>query len=131
MLCVGVLAHVTSTIETLTKILEFLKPGGCCILQFTDQDQFISMFLNCISQMQSKFTSSYPYKLNLIFSKQLSKTVVDIGFLLEKEINYWTVLPGFGKLPISANQKILSFLNGKRHISNLGSEKIWMLRKLD
>jgi 2-polyprenyl-3-methyl-5-hydroxy-6-metoxy-1,4-benzoquinol methylase len=40
-ICIGVLAHVVSVEETVAKVVRFLKPGGRCIFQITDADQYL------------------------------------------------------------------------------------------
>ena len=45
-LCVGVLAHVPDTEALVGRIACLLKPGGRCVLQFTDAARFLSKLLH-------------------------------------------------------------------------------------
>ena len=57
-ICVGVLAHVTSIESAVAKIASLVRPGGRCIIEFTDAAQPLGALLAFVGRLpQARFSS--------------------------------------------------------------------------
>jgi len=51
-LCLGVLAHVSSIESVVAKVASLVKPGGRCIFQISDYSQFFNKFALCVQSLR-------------------------------------------------------------------------------
>jgi len=128
-LCVGVLAHVSSLQSTMRKISRLIKPGGHLLLQFTDQNQWIGRFFSTCGQFSRRLKGLSHYELTPVWSEKLIKLAAENDLTLVKENCIWTTFPGIGKMPISTALYFLKFVNDRISLVKHASEKIWLMKK--
>ncbi|MBN2117181.1 MAG: class I SAM-dependent methyltransferase [Anaerolineales bacterium] len=128
-LCVGVLAHASSIQAVLQTINRLLRPGGRCLLQFSDQEQLVARITSLYYEFWRGQNDSYTYRINSIRRSEMQSLIRQNNFLLIKEKKYWAMLPGIGKLPTKVAYRFLMRLSQNDLISSLGGDKIWLLIK--
>ncbi len=111
-LCVGVLAHVPSVEKTIGKISDLLVPGGICVLQITDQDQFLAGLIGNVRKLRPVL-----YSVNKISFRQLIQVASLHQLYAVEKKRYSLLFPGMGILPqkflywyqrLSLNHSLLS-----------------------
>jgi cyclopropane fatty-acyl-phospholipid synthase-like methyltransferase len=126
-ICVGVISHVESVFDLLSKLNELTSVGGNIILQFTANEKLLSHFNN----MRYKFfrTEIYNYEVNCVSTSQIVELLSSLGIQIIKKVNHFPVSPLFS--PFTYNQKLhLLYWSSKSHfLSNFGSEAIFLLTK--
>jgi 2-polyprenyl-3-methyl-5-hydroxy-6-metoxy-1,4-benzoquinol methylase len=128
-ICLGVLAHVSLVSEAMEKISKLLRPGGRCIIQFTDLDQPFSKFLYLYFLVHKFFADPYHYSINHITFREIAQLTNQCHLRLERKLRYSLLLPGMGKLPDQFLYKYELFTFQHRLLSRLGSEMILLLTK--
>ena len=119
-LAIGVLAHLPNIKDVLIKIKSHLNDNGICIIQFSNADSRLVKWN--IKRRKSK------HPINKIRYPIINELVGQIGFQIEREIQYGIFPPGYGKLP---NEMLFNFTMltyQKRWLSNFGSEFIWLMK---
>jgi SAM-dependent methyltransferase len=128
-LCLGVLAHIPSVEHAIIKISDLLRPGGSCILQFTDQSQFFSRLNNFYYSIYRRFADQYRYSVNLMTYRQIRTLLVSNQLQLRRECRYSVLLPGFGKLPDQALFRYQLFTLQNSWISRIGTDVVMLVTK--
>lgn len=128
-LCIGVLAHVVSVAETVTKVASFLKPGGRCIFQITDADQCLGKFLVTFYRVWDFIVPTRGYTVNATrLSYMAHVTHCHRLRLLDKQ-QYCSILPGMGKIPNTWLEKYQMFMLTHNVLSRMGSEVLLLYVK--
>jgi ubiquinone/menaquinone biosynthesis C-methylase UbiE len=129
-MCIGVLAHVPSISDAIDKIFDFLKPGGQCLVQFTDHSKLNSK-INSAYYSLSAFIHGNPYKYSLqkITYDGLLEIVKKRKFELINQCRYSLLFPGMGHLPDNFLFRYQLFTLRTSWISHYGSEVIILLKK--
>ncbi len=77
-ICLGILAHISSPEQLLNKISKLLKPGGTLILQNTNSGHFYSYLIRFYLGLKN-LISRQPYKLNKVKDGFVKKTLETNG----------------------------------------------------
>lgn len=128
-ICLGVLAHLPSVEHGIAKIASLLKPGGHCIVQFTDQKRLVAKIDRAYQMLRQTMRPLYDYSPNPMSSTSVEKMLDDHGLRIVARRRYSLLLPGMGKLPdrFLFRYQLLSLRNPV--LSSLGSEVILHLTK--
>lgn len=94
-LCIGVLAHVSSVERCMELLANFLMPGGYCVLQITGNDYKIAKFLNLYRSLRNRSG----YQLNTMNLFSIISLCRKNGLEFLRSTNYAPLLPGMGILP--------------------------------
>jgi len=133
-LCLGVLAHVDSPINIITKMVSLLKPNGSIIVQNTDSRHPVSYLFKLYSALRNVLLPS-PYSLNRISGTRLMEIFSDQGLKLSAIYRYNLPFPGMIRIFSSDNlYKFIKKIYGthtNNHFSWLGRECIYYFRKLE
>ncbi len=129
-LCIGVLAHLQSLDECVKKLNYLLKPGGLCLIQFTDYSSWITkldVLYSSLLRAIGKDTRKYP--LQRIFYSDVLGCFSKNGFEVVEQCRYSLLLPGMGRLPNKFLYKYEMFTLKSPYLSRLGTEVILLLKK--
>ena len=97
-LCIGVLAHVSSPGDVIGKIATLLKPGGLLILQCTDFSHFVRRRLASYSRLWG-FVRPPRYSVaNRLRSNDVLEMTARYGFQPTASFGYSCALPGFHRI---------------------------------
>jgi 2-polyprenyl-3-methyl-5-hydroxy-6-metoxy-1,4-benzoquinol methylase len=91
--CMGVLAHVTSPSNVVQKAAALLKPGGTLILECTDSKHFVRRLMALPSAFLALFRPS-EYKLNELTSEEVLGMAATHGLELKAMFRYSWPPPG-------------------------------------
>jgi len=128
-LCIGVLAHVVSVEETITKISELLKPGGRCVIQITDNDQMSGKFMNAYYRVRNKASQTNSYPLNKTGLSSIVSSATRHGLTLLQKRRYLAPFLGMGKMPNEWLFKYELFTMRQHFISRFGSEAVGLYQR--
>ena len=92
-ICMGVLAHVTSPAEIIRKAAALLKPGGKLILECTDSRHYVRRFLRLPSHFMTLFRPG-SYKLNELTGREVLAMAEASGLELNATFRYSWPPPG-------------------------------------
>jgi ubiquinone/menaquinone biosynthesis C-methylase UbiE len=98
-ICVGVLAHVESVEAVLARIVTLLKPGGSCVLQWTDSDRILTRMNRHVEALRERLRKRRRYLMNVTCTSHIVPTATALGLRPHKVIRYSVMLPGMGVLP--------------------------------
>lgn len=98
-LCVGVLAHVESIESALCRISKLLKPGGCCILQWTDNDRILTRINRQVALLRECLGARRKYLMNATRTSHIVPAAAAVGLYSERLIRYAVTLPGMSMIP--------------------------------
>lgn len=133
-LCLGVLAHVDSPRNIISKMVSLLKPNGSIIVQNTDSRHPVSYLYNLYWAFRNVLLPA-PYSLNRINSSRLLEIFSDQGLKPSATYRYNMPVPGMARVFSGDNlYKLIKKIYGT-HTNNrfswLGSECMYCFRKLD
>jgi 2-polyprenyl-3-methyl-5-hydroxy-6-metoxy-1,4-benzoquinol methylase len=126
-LCIGVLAHVASLEDTVARISGYLKPGGRCIVQITDNDRLFGRILNSYNSRRARH--SYGYAFTPTGSAQLLQLASRHGLSLQREHHYLSPFPGMRLLPDRWLFHLERLALSRPSLSALGSERLFLFTK--
>lgn len=98
-LCFGVLAHVPDVSVAIKQLSYLLRPGGLCLVQFTDQDQWMARLQWMVYYWQRHWKDNYRYSVNPITEAAIIALVKGNGFQVIDAFRYSFLMPGMGRLP--------------------------------
>jgi ubiquinone/menaquinone biosynthesis C-methylase UbiE len=78
-ICLGVLAHVTDTRRAIMRLADLVKPGGLCLLQFTDADSAMATFGRWYWRFRELFADPHPYSLAGLTPAEVWKVAAEAG----------------------------------------------------
>jgi ubiquinone/menaquinone biosynthesis C-methylase UbiE len=123
-LAIGLLAHLPSIDDFFKHAREnVVKQGGVLILQFSDNESWITRLNHLLAKR-------YSYKLNRISPKLLISAAKSNGFELKEEIRYGFQLPGMGSLPDGLLYRYAKFIMWSGIGRYFGSEVIWKMEAM-
>jgi SAM-dependent methyltransferase len=96
-ICLGVLAHVTSAPNAVRVLGSLLKPGGRCIIQFTDHGRFTSRMLGLYQFWLAQRRNGY--QVNRMSFREVASWARGAGLELVRFQRCGLPLPGMGRLP--------------------------------
>ena len=117
-ICVGVLAHVRSVMQTMKRVSAALRPGGLCVLQTTDHASPLGWLLNHYYGWRSRER----YELNTITLADLVATARLCGLTQTGSRRYGLLLPGLGRLPYVWERRMEELVGSDPRLSRLGAE---------
>lgn len=123
-ICIGVLAHVTSVEETIAKVARFLKLGGRCIFQITDTDCYLGKFLMTFYRVRNFIVRSRGYVVNETHLSYITNLTHCNRLTFLDKRQYWSILPGMGKMPNKWLWKYQVFTLTHDPLWRMGSEVI-------
>jgi SAM-dependent methyltransferase len=94
-LCVGVLAHVSSPVALIDRVARALRPGGRCIIQITDDGHPFGWLLNRYYRRRKRST----WTMNTMTRRAINSVLANHGFREGSSRRYGLLLPGSGWLP--------------------------------
>lgn len=129
-LCIGVLAHVQSIPNAISKLASLTKPNGICIVQFSDVGNPLTRIQLLYYQLWKRIRDRYHYSLNTLTYSKFIKISQDNHFYIVKRFRYFSNIPGMSILPASFSNQLLLHMFKSRMISSIGTEiSAMMLRK--
>ena len=123
-ICIGVLAHVVSVRETIAKVARLLKPSGRCIFQITDADQYLGKFIVNFYRVHDFVLHSRGYSVNKTHLSYITDTAYFNRLVFLDKRQYWSILPGMGKMPNAWLWKYQFFTLTHSLLLHMGSEVI-------
>jgi len=94
-LCIGLLAHVSSVELLLKRAATATRPGGHCILQITDSGHPLGWLLTHYARVRQR----EGYRLNELTRQKLVALAARYGLMPVGSRRYGLLLPGTGRLP--------------------------------
>lgn len=129
-LCLGVLAHVPNVDDAIKKIKSLLRPGGVCVLQFTDQRQWLAGLQWLVYSLLRWLSGKDGYWVNPITHANIMALVTDNGFQVVDAVRYSFLFPGMGRLPNTWLYRYQLFTLENSCLSQHGTDVILKLIKL-
>lgn len=131
-LCVGVIAHVTSVDKLFNGIDKVLKPGGMLILETTPNPYPIGKFLFPYYFLRNLLLgSSARYSKNRLKVAELMRIAFSMNLSLLRSVRYSFPLPGMSHWPKSIKLKYTLFTLNNSLMSKFGSEHVFLFKKLN
>jgi 2-polyprenyl-3-methyl-5-hydroxy-6-metoxy-1,4-benzoquinol methylase len=130
-LCIGVLAHVSSVDRTIRKISDLLEPGGRCILQFSDQDRALARLEVHYARLRQRLHDHYGYSLNLMTADEVLALASGAGLRYRDSRRYSLLLPGMGKLPAAFLYRYQRMTLKLPLLSRFGTEVVALFDKAE
>jgi len=96
-LCIGVLAHVTSPADFIAKMVSLLKPGGSIIVECTDSRHFLSRMVFLFYKGWGLLRPT-TYSLNAISYSEIMKILGDYQLQPKAKFRYAAAIPGSYRL---------------------------------
>jgi SAM-dependent methyltransferase len=130
-LCVGVLAHVPSVTETIAKLSAFLKPGGRCVLEFTDASRICSWLFHLYHRVKvyCHAASTYAWPLNRLTSDQVLSVARSHHLEMIEARRHALLVPGISRLPASWLIRYELFVMKCPRLARHGSEVVCLFEK--
>jgi ubiquinone/menaquinone biosynthesis C-methylase UbiE len=131
--CVGVLAHVDSPAEFISKIAKVLRPGGTLILAFTDSKHFVGRLARLTGWLKELIAPAR-YPTNVISFSDVAQSLRRNHLNLVSKFRYAEmVVPGIEKIvPAGAILKLSRLVFGRctqNRNAWLGNEYICLLTR--
>ena len=100
-LCIGVLAHVPDVDATLDLVAGATKPGGRCLIQLTDKDQWTLRAFDKYGELRNRISSAdrRGYTTNKMSVAEIRGAVERRGLAFEELRRYGLLLPGIQRFP--------------------------------
>ena len=129
-ICIGVLAHVTSMEKMIFKVSSLLKNGGYCVFQITEWRNILNKISNLSVILNNRQSNTCGYQINKTNRQEVIDIASKAGLEFFMEARYWPLLPGMRKLltyDICFKYQLVTLRN--YYISKLGSEIIMLFYK--
>jgi hypothetical protein len=131
-LCIGVLAHVSTPTRAIAKIASLLEQDGCVIAQITDHHHFVSWASRACRKV-SELVTLAPYRPNLLSAKEVIEMFARQKIELVGVYRYSSPLPGMGRvLSGSSLYRLIRLLHGRyprNRNAGLGNEFLCLFRR--
>jgi 2-polyprenyl-3-methyl-5-hydroxy-6-metoxy-1,4-benzoquinol methylase len=127
-LCIGVLAHVQSPAATLRQIARLVGPGGCALIQLTDDGYRLGRLTHWIGDLRRRFVDASAHTLNHMTLESICAELHDAGFQLSKSYRYIFV-PGLRRLPTAVTRTVVRAVNGPI-LSQRGGEVLALFERM-
>jgi 2-polyprenyl-3-methyl-5-hydroxy-6-metoxy-1,4-benzoquinol methylase len=124
-LCVGVLAHVSSVEAVITKVVQSLRPGGLCVLQITDDGSPLGSLLN----RYYRFREHAGYQLSMVSAAALLKIAARHNLRPLHSRRYGIQIPGLGLIPAGWEAKAEMNVASRPRLARLGAELLVCFRR--
>jgi len=121
-LCIGVLAHVPNRRSLIELVSRCVAPGGCALLQFTDNSYLLGRVTNRLYVLLRRLFHPAAHRLNQMTIDDVLSDMAEQGFRLTASHRY-VYLPGLQRLP-SLFSRAMAQLGGSKPVANCGGEVI-------
>jgi SAM-dependent methyltransferase len=128
-LCIGVLAHVSSLPQAIQRAAELTAPGGACVLQLTDHDRLLGKVHDAVSVLRRALRRPRGYAVNRIRLGEVLALAADHGLVAADSRRYWGLWPGMGLLPRELGLRFMELTRRRAFLSRRGAEVLTLLRK--
>jgi SAM-dependent methyltransferase len=125
-LCVGVLAHMPAPEVVVAKAASLVKPGGRLVLQITDYGRPVGKCFYWMARLASPRRS---YRLARMASDQVIRWAGSSGLNLTTTRCYPTSLPGYRRLPIRVQERMLEAMRASAWAAPLRTETLLLFDK--
>jgi cyclopropane fatty-acyl-phospholipid synthase-like methyltransferase len=119
-LCIGLLAHVPDIAATLRLVASCVAPGGCALLQLTDDSYFFGRVAHWTGALHRRFVQPSAHIPNHMTLEQVRAEMAGLGFELTSSYRYADV-PGVRLLPPAMTRAIVGRAD-RRPLSSYGGE---------
>jgi 2-polyprenyl-3-methyl-5-hydroxy-6-metoxy-1,4-benzoquinol methylase len=131
-ICLGLLAHVNSPEQLLTKLSHIISPGGHLIIQNTDSAHFYSHLIRCYLGLKN-IISKQRYKLNKVKGSFVEQQVSKNGLQLIKTFRYNQSFLGLSNLftnekKYKLTRQFFGSVDENKH-ANWGSDVTYLFKK--
>jgi ubiquinone/menaquinone biosynthesis C-methylase UbiE len=94
-LCIGLMAHVSSPERLVEQAMRATRSGGRCVIQFTDRGRPLGWLLTCYARIRRR----EGYRLNELNGRDVVRLADACGLRLVAARRYGLLLPALGRLP--------------------------------
>jgi SAM-dependent methyltransferase len=119
-LCIGVLAHVADPLATVRLVARSLLPGGCAIVQLTDEATVLGRVTYRLGALQRRRRNPELSMLNHMTLQDVRGNLTQAGLKFSGFCRY-LLIPGIRALPPNMTQAIFS-LTAARPLARFGGE---------
>jgi ubiquinone/menaquinone biosynthesis C-methylase UbiE len=131
-ICLGLLAHVNSPEQLLTKLCKIITPSGSLIIQNTDSSHFYSYLIRTYLGLKNMITKQR-YKLNKVKGSFLEQHIKKNGFELINSFRYNQSFLGFSNLftnekKYKVTRQFFGNVENNKH-ANWGSDVTYLFKK--
>lgn len=130
-LCIGVIAHINSTAEAITKLSEITKPSGYCILQLTDASNFLAAIQHTYYNLINRVQKNYHYSLTKTNLDQIISIANINNFEVISSKKYFSNYPVMKYFPEKFSLKFLSKISKISTLVSFAPEVMLLLQKND
>jgi 2-polyprenyl-3-methyl-5-hydroxy-6-metoxy-1,4-benzoquinol methylase len=130
-ICIGVLAHVRSVEEVITKISSLLIDRGICVLQFTNSANIVGWFNRFYFNLKAKLKHTRNYSLNKISLKNIQNISDGLGWHNKSKFCYFSYSPLVNILSKMLNIKGTTFIGSKKFKKLCSPETIMIYEKIN
>jgi SAM-dependent methyltransferase len=124
-LCIGVLAHVADPPATLRLIAHSLVPGGCAIIQLTDEASFLGRITYRLGALRRRARNPELRMLNHMTLEDIRGELTLAGLTFSGFCRY-VLIPGIRALPPAMTQAIFSMTTA-RPLARFGGEVLALI----
>jgi 2-polyprenyl-3-methyl-5-hydroxy-6-metoxy-1,4-benzoquinol methylase len=127
-LCIGILAHVSSPTSVIAKVASLLEPGGYVIAQSTECDHPLTLALRAYERIRSLVIPA-PYCVTFLSGKEVLEMFARQGLQVIDLYRYSSPLPGMARI-LSADLlcRLTRWLHGhhpRSRNAELGNEVLY------
>jgi ubiquinone/menaquinone biosynthesis C-methylase UbiE len=133
-LCIGVLAHVDSAEEVVSKVMRLLRPGGSVVLEFTDSFHFWGQHVVAYQRLRG-LVKPMPYRLNRFRKRYISTLLSKNKLRIVEAFRYG--LPPVGSQKFISQEMAYKLIRrifgewGKNRNRWMGNQYIYRLQKAE
>ena len=129
-LCIGVLAHVESVERALRQVACLTRPGGCCVIQFTDSSRRCARWHHAFARARLALLRRPGYLTNRVTDEQLHEFTERAGLRQVDRRRYSLLLPGMRRLPDRWLTRLERATLGRPWLSRHGMEVITLYERV-
>jgi SAM-dependent methyltransferase len=126
-ICLGVLAHISEPAEALLRLAELVKPGGLCLLQFTDAGSLMATFNRQYWRLRGLLFPRHPYPLTRLTPAEVERLAAETGMHEVMRRRHASPLPGSRLIGQALQLKYLRW--SSQWLPHHASEVIVLFRK--
>ena len=127
-LCIGVLAHVPSPAATLRQVAQLVAPGGCALVQLTDDAYCLGRLTHLAGALRRRFVDASVHRLNHMTLGSVCAELRNEGLVLSSAYRY-VFVPGLRRLPAAVTHTVVRAVNGSI-LSKRGGEVLALFARL-
>lgn len=126
---IGILAHVADACQAIDRLGRLVRPGGSCLVQFTDADVLTSSVYASYGHLRDWVKgTARPYALTSIGMSQVLEKFTAVGFSLAAMRRHWRLGPIRNVLSSNLCYKLLA-ASSRGPLQKLGGETLLLFTK--